>query len=211
LPEAARLSKSYTAWKRELTDWIYRNKTLQLYENTELKLMSEPNESERDFQIRIQQAVRETRDDKLEDLRKKYTKRIQSLEEKIRKAEQAVEREKEQAKTQGLQTVISLGSTLLSAFLGKKAVSATTLGKATTAARGASRALKEQGDINRSKETVEAYSRQLQELEQEFRQETDNLAAALDEAAGNITERQLNPLKKDIMIRSLVILWVPAD
>lgn len=211
LPEAARLSKSYTAWKRELTDWIYRNKTLQLYENTVLKLMSEPDESERDFQIRIQQAVRETRDDKLEDLRKKYTKRIQSLEEKIRKAEQAVEREKEQAKTQGLQTVISLGSTLLSAFLGKKAVSATTLGKATTAARGASRALKEQGDINRSKETVEAYSQQLQELEQEFRQETDNLAAALDEAAGNITERQLNPLKKDIMIRSLVILWVPAD
>ena len=59
-----------------------------------LKLMSEPDESERDFQIRIQQAVRETRDDKLEDLRKKYTKRIQSLEEKIRKAEQAVEREK---------------------------------------------------------------------------------------------------------------------
>ena len=211
LPDQARLSKTYTAWKRELTDWLYRNKPLALFENKTLKLLSEPEESERDFQIRVQQSIREERDAKLDELRKKYAAKTQTLEERIRKAEQAVEREKEQAKTQGMQTAISFGATLLSAFLGKKAVSATTVGKATTAARGASRALKEKGDIERSKETVEAYTKQLEGLEEEFKKETDALSEAMDKAAADIAAIELNPLKKDIMIRSLVILWVPES
>ena len=210
LPESARLSKSYTAWKREYTDWLYRNRPLKLYHNPTFSLLSEPEESEREFQIRLQQQVRETRDLELEKLRSKYSTKMSSLEERIRKAEQAVEREKDSAKTQGLQTAISFGATLLSAFLGKKAVSAATLGKATTAVRGASRAMKEKGDVNRSLETVEAYKQQLADLSTQFEAETDALSLKMEEAMQDIQEYLLNPLKKDIMVKALVILWQPV-
>jgi hypothetical protein len=207
LPESARLVRSYTAWKRELTDWLYRNRPLKLLYNPTLRLLSEPDESERDFTIRLQQLVRENRDAELEKLRSRYSAKIAALEERIRKAEQAVEREKDAAKTQGLQTAISFGATLLSAFLGKKAVSATTLGKATTAVRGAGRAMKEKGDVNRSIETVEAYKQQLTDLSAQFEAETDALSLSMDEAMKDTQEYLLNPLKKDIMIKALVILW----
>ena len=55
-----------------------------------------------------------------------------------------------------LQTGVSMGATLLGALLGRKAVSAGTLGRATTAARGVGRSMKEAADIKRAGESVEA-------------------------------------------------------
>lgn len=149
------------------------------------------------------------RDEETEKLRRKYEVKIKSLEEKIRKAEQAVEREKDQAKQQKVQTAISFGATILSAFLGRKAVSASSLGRATTAVRGASRAMKESGDINRSKETVEAYQAQLKELEDAFQAEADKLTERLDPMNLHLKELVLQPYKKDILVKDLVFAWMP--
>ena len=77
------------------------------------------------------------RDEISESLRKKYAPKIAALQEKIRKAEQAVERETSQAKQAGMQTAVSFGATLLGAFVGRKKVSSSTLSKATTAMRRA--------------------------------------------------------------------------
>ena len=66
--------------------------------------------------------------------------------------EQAVERESEQVTQQGLQTAISIGTTLIGVMLGRKAMTAATLGRATTAARGAGRVLKERQDVGRASE-----------------------------------------------------------
>ncbi|NLE15623.1 MAG: ATP-binding protein, partial [Spirochaetales bacterium] len=143
------------------------------------------------------------------DLKDKYTTKIKSFEEKIRKAEQAVAREKEQAKQQKLQTAISFGTTILNAFLGRKAVSASTLGRATTAVRGASRTLKESGDISRAKETVEAYQAQLKALEESFEAEADALAKNLDPMNQSLTTLVLQPYKKDIQVKEVVFAWLP--
>ena len=59
-----------------------------------------------------------------------------ALAERLRRAEAAVEREQQQASQPKLQTALSVGATLLGALLGRKAISAGTLGRATTAARG---------------------------------------------------------------------------
>jgi len=59
--------------------------------------------------------------------------------------------EAEQAKQQKIQTAISMGATLLGAFVGRKAISYSTLGRATTTLRGAGRTLKETQDIERAR------------------------------------------------------------
>jgi len=101
--------------------------------------VSRAGESERDFRVRLQQSTREQRDDTTEALRKKYAPKISALQEKIRKAEQAVDREADQAKSSGMQTALSFGSTLLGAFLGRKKISSSTIGKAATSMKSASR------------------------------------------------------------------------
>ena len=209
LPEAALEVKNFTTWKRDLADWTYRTSRLTLWQDPVAGLASQPGEDEETFRQRLQQKAREVRDDETEKLRKKYELKIKSLEEKIRKAEQAVAREKDQAKQQKAQTAISFGATILSAFLGRKVISASSLGRATTAVRGACRALKESGDINRSKETVEAYQAQLKELEDTFQAEADKLAEQLDPMNLHLKELVVQPYKKDILVKDLVFAWMP--
>ena len=62
-----------------------------------LKQTSSPDESEAEFRVRLVQRAREQRDEQVESLRKKYAPKIASLEERIRKAQIKVEKEKAQA------------------------------------------------------------------------------------------------------------------
>ncbi len=210
LPDIAGKPASYTLWKRDLADWAYRTCRLTLPQVPGTDLVAKPDEDERSFRLRAQQKTRERRDQETEKLRRSYATRIRALEEKIRKAEQAVERKKEQAKQQKMQTAISFGATLLSAFLGKKAVSASSLGKATTTVRGASRALKDSSEVGRSQESVEVYQAQLQELEEAFEAEAEALASRLDPLDQVLTEHVIQPYKKDIQVRDLIFAWMPG-
>jgi len=209
LPKVAASAKSYAAWSRDLSNWIFQTQQVSLLQCPSLKMTAAMDESERDFRIRITQAVRELRDGEVDKLRDKYTVKIKALQEKIRKSEQAVEREQEQAKQQKMQTAISFGATVLSSFLGKKRITASSMGRATTAIRGASRSMKEAGDVNRSKETVETYKENLAELEEAFRQESEALAAQYDAANIELVPLNIRPTKQDIQVRALVLVWMP--
>ena len=209
LPAMAAKSKSYTAWKREMTDWLYRNRTLELLTSPQHKEYSQPNESERDFRIRLGQAVREERDAALEKLRKKYSSKITTLEERIRRAEQAVDREAEQAKQLKVQTAISFGATLLSAVVGRKLGGRTSVGRATTAARGVSRSMKEAQDVGRARDTVEAHKEKLGALEAEFQTETEELKAKYDPQQEELETVSVRPKKKDIAVKMVALGWAP--
>ena len=130
------------------------------------------------------------------------------LEERKRKAQQAVDREAEQAKDSQLQTAISVGSTLLGAFVGRRGLSST-VGRATTAARGASRALREQQDIGRAKETVQAIDQQLADLEAEFKAELDGLGPGGEVTTEALQTLPIKPKKTGIGIQLLTLAWAP--
>src|SRR6266850_3940884 len=93
------------------------------------------------------QRSREQRDAAVEKLRAQYTPKLQKIEERIRNAEQVVQREEGQARGAQVQTAISLGATVLTALLGRKRISYTSVGRATTAARGAQRAMQQGQDV----------------------------------------------------------------
>ncbi|MCU0597360.1 MAG: hypothetical protein MUC98_18115 [Desulfobacterota bacterium] len=205
LPAAAAKVKSYEEWRKEFASWLYRSQSLEAYHSPGLKVFSKPDESEGEFRIRLQQASREQRDQLVEGLRKKYAPKIAAIQERIRRAEQAVSRESEQVKQQGVQTVISIGATILAAFLGRKTVSTATLGRATTAARGAGRVLKERQDVGRAQENVEALQQQMVDLEAEFKAE----AAAAASPAESIQTITVKLTKQNISVKRVVLAWAP--
>jgi len=61
----------------------------------------------------------------------------------------------------------------LDAFVGRKVFGRSTLGRATTAARGAGRILEEGQDAQRAKDNVQALGRQLSQLQGQVEQETE--------------------------------------
>lgn len=210
VPLQAQKKTSYSDWERDLSDFAYRNTTLDLFRCSLLKKTSSPGESEKDFRIRLAQENREGRDEEVDKLRKVYAAKIATLNERIRKAEQAVDREKKQADDAKMQTAISLGSTVLGALLGRKAISTGSLGKAATTARGISRSVKQSSDVKRSEETVEVYQTQVTELEAELGAEIAKLTAGSDAATNDITPFTLRPQKKDCSVKALVFCWEPV-
>ncbi len=209
LPASAGKAKSYDSWRKDFAGWLYRNQKLELFTSPRLKAISNPHESERDFRVRLQQAAREQRDSTVERLRQKYVPKIAALEEKRRRAEQAVEREAEQAKGQKMQTAISFGSTLLSSFLGRKSLGLTTLGRATTAARGVGRSMKEAQDVGRAQETVAAVNQQLADLDALFKAETEAIEKSFDPQTESLETITLKPTKANIAVRLASLAWAP--
>jgi len=209
LPSAASSARSYAGWSRDFSSWLFGNQSLELFRSSGLGEISSPGEDERDFRVRMAQSAREQRDLQVDALRKKYASRINTLQERIRKAEQSVQREADQASQAKVQTALSFGATLLGAFTGRKVASATNLNKAASALKGVGRSVQQQSDVARAKETVEAYKKQLEELNAEFEREADALASRIDPATETLEIVILKPKKADIEIRLVALAWAP--
>ena len=210
LPTVAGKKKSYDGWSRDFATWLLQSQKVELLRSPSLKAVSKPGESERDFRVRLQESTRQERDRASEALRQKYAPKVAALQERRRRAEQAVERESEQAKHQGIQTAISVGATILGAFLGRKSISVSTIGRATTAARGAGRVLKETQDVGRAKETVAAVDEAIAALDAEFKAEADAAGASTDPLTEPLETLALKPARQNISVRLVALAWAPC-
>jgi hypothetical protein len=209
LPTSAGKGKSYETWNREFGGWLYRTQTLELFRSPATGQVSNPAEAERDFRIRLQQSGREQRDKGADLLRRKYAQKIAALQERVRRAEQQREKQQVEARSSQMQAAISVGASILGAFLGRKTISATNIGRATTAIRGAGRVLKESQDVSLAQENVAALQQQLADLEAQFKAEGEALAAASDPLQEKLERLSLRPTKADILVKLVALAWTP--
>jgi hypothetical protein len=209
LPAAAGKAKSYEPWNKEFAGWLYRTQKLALFKSPSTGQISNVGESERDFRVRLQQSGREERDKGVDSLRQKYAQKIAALQEKIRRAEQQKEKQQVEARSSQMQAAISVGASILGAFLGRKAISATNIGRATTAIRGAGKVLKESQDVNLAQENVRVLQQQLADLEAQFKTESDALAAANDPLQEKLEALTVKPVKANVVVKLVALTWTP--
>jgi len=208
LPTAAAQPKNYAAWEKILKQWLAQNERIQLLRHRETGLTSRPDETEGTFKVRVQDAVRAARDSAVDAIRQKYAARQAALAERLRKAEASMERESEQSSQQKLQAAVSIGATLVGAIFGRKTFSAGTIGRATTAARGVSRTMKESGDVQRASESVDAVRSQVTELDDQVRRETQAIVAEFDRPP-DLEQVSLVPKRGQINVQLVALGWDP--
>jgi len=204
-PSAAAQPKSYAAWQKDFLQSLAASQTLQIFRCAALKAASKPDETEAEFKARIALAIRENRDAAVEALRKKYAPKAAALQARLARAEGASLKQKEQASQARLQTVISVGSTILGALFGRKAISSSTIGKAATAARGVGRSMKEGSDVTMAEQSVEQIRQQMTDIETEI--EAESAALAATEPAVEVVA--VKPLRSGVSVRLLALAWVP--
>jgi hypothetical protein len=207
LPPEAASERSYQTWRKDFADMLYRERALELFQSASLKAVSRPGESEREFQLRIAQAARERRDEGVARLREKYASRMNVLQERLRRAQQAVEVQQEQSRASKLSTAVSFGGAILSALFGRKTASVLNVGRAGSAVRGVGRSMKEAGDVRRAAESVETVQQQITELEAQLQTDIDTLGQEGREELERITVR---PKKSSITVQSVLLAWEPC-
>jgi hypothetical protein len=209
LPAAATKPKSYEDWGRDFARWLAQGQVLELVRHTATGAVSAPGESERDFRIRVHDAARQKRDQVMEKLRQKHGQRVAILQERLRRAQETLERERLQARQQQIQTAVSVGATILDALMGRRAVRSGTIGRATTAARGASRSHKEAQDVHRAQETVQVLQQQLAELEAQITAEMESAVREADQTGERLDPLAVRPTRAGISVQAVGLAWVP--
>ena len=201
--------KSYAVWTKTFQKWLSTNETVEIFRSPSTKLVSNPGETERDFRVRLQQSTRENRDAKVEALRSKYATKLTAMQERIRKAQQAVEREQSEASQAKVGAFISVGSAVLGAIFGRGKIGVGTINKVSTAARAGGRAVQQSGDVTRAGDTVEALQAQNQELEAALQGEIDALGATFDAQAEQLEDITVKAKAGDITVQFVGLAWVP--
>jgi hypothetical protein len=209
VPGPAAQKKSYAAWHKAFAAWLASAERLELRRHAATKLTSHAGESERDFRIRVQEATRAARDEAVDALRKKYAAKQETLAERVRRAEAAVQRETHQASEAKMQTTISFGATVLGALFGRRKVGAGTIGRATTAARGMGRSMRQAADVQRAEEALAGARQKVADLEAELAREVEAIASAMD-AAGEFETVTLAPKRGQVTVHFVGLGWDPA-
>jgi hypothetical protein len=209
MPSELARGKNYAAWAKSLKSYLYRERTIRVWNCPVLKEWSKPRESEREFRLRLVQASREGRDGALETLRAKYKPKLDAMQEKIRRAQEKLSREQAQASQTGWDATIAVGTSVLGAILGRKTINKTNVGRASTAAKAATRAAKQRGDASQAAATVDSLRKEHDDLFAEFQDKIESMAAALRPEALVLEALPIRPKKTDITVEKVVLAWMP--
>jgi hypothetical protein len=210
LPRGAVSKRNYDAWSKDFLRWASQSQVVNLFKSSRTNLISKPGESEGDFRVRVRQAFREVRDKEVARLREKYASRIAAQTERVRRTEMSESRESIQASQQNWQTAISVGATVVTGAIGmlfgRKIVTASTIGKATTAARGVSRSMKESQDVARATENAQTEKDKLQSLETDLAAEIAALDTG-DASSETLDSVTVRPRRGDVTVRLVALAW----
>jgi hypothetical protein len=218
LPGEATQPRSYDRWGKELVRWIQGAHPITLYESKVRRMFSRPEEPEQEFRMRLADVGREARDTQLDKIRQKYESRFRTLQDRLRRAEQAVEKKTSKSRQAWLDTALSAASAVVGVstasqkssggLLGALLGSSTRTSQAATTIRRAGRATQSRQDITQATETVEAIQAQIKDLELELEEELRKVEDTAD-AEEVLEEVVIRPNLNAISPRLTTLAWLP--
>jgi len=126
------------------------------------------------------------------------------LEDRAHRAEQAVQREQEQASQQKVSMGVDIAKGLLGVLLG--GAKRSSLGGLGTAAKSYGRSKQQSGDVEMAAGNLDRVRQQLADLQAEMEAEVASVQAAFDGAVEDLETVVIRPKKTAIQVKSLVFL-----
>jgi len=210
LPSAAAVPSRYVQWRRALQSHLLRNQFVRVLRCRDPKLTSMADEAEGEFRGRLRDALHARRDLEMEKLRTRYAPKLRQSQEQLRKAEERAARERDEYDHHKSQTLISIGATVMGVLFGRKLLGAQSVGRATTAARGAGRANRQRGDVDRAEQGAGVAQEKLDEVERDFQREIEALRSDVDPTTLPVEEVVIRPVKADLSVDQLFLVWEPT-
>lgn len=207
LPSFIQKEKDLKVIEKDFMDYIYRSSKLTLYKNEFLKITSKQTESLNDFKIRLQDRLNEKIDLEVEKLKVTFVKENDSIETKLSKLYEKLQKEEIQATSTTTDTIISIGTSLLGAFFGNSVINKTNIGKVATSAKGASKILKERKDVKQVENEILELQQQKEALKRLLENEIEKINLANQSSNFPIEEIFIKPKRSDIYNTKLALLW----
>ncbi len=210
LPQTFSALGTLARYQKDFTDYLYQNRRLELFRAPSLKLESRPGEGEADFLVRISDRLRQDKEAAVEKLADRFQLRKERLTKKLDSAYARLEKEKSDVSASTSDTILSFGTAVLGAFLGRKAISSSTMTRTASSIRKAGRIGKEKDDVRRAEQAASQLEAELEELEIEQREALQKLVVSYDPAAVETETFSIKPRRTDIFDVRVCLLWEMA-
>ncbi len=198
LPDMIIKDKGLKNATRELKEYLYQEKFLELLRCTSPKLEAKVDESRADFLVRLQDILSDKKEIEIEKLQISYGKKEKVLTGRLSRAKERVE--KESSDSTG--SMIEAGIAVIGALFGR--ATPTKIGRAF---RKGSNILKERGDMSRAEERVTQINEDIEALEYELEDKIDALNEKYNVDNCEIGTFVIKPRRTDIDVESCALVW----
>jgi len=183
---------------RELKESLYREQNLEFLRCASPKLESKVGESESDFSVRLQDVLNDKKENEIEKLQSRFSKKEKTLLDRLSRAKERVEKEAADSTS----SMIETGIAVLGALFGRS--TPTKIGRAF---KKGSNILKERGDMSRAEERMASIQADIEALEYEFEDTIDSLNEKYNVENCEIATYSMKPRKTDIDVELCALVW----
>jgi hypothetical protein len=201
---------SLTAAERAIKNALFTDRSLALFQNTELKLFSRPSETREAFGLRCRAVAEEGNDAAVGQLRDKLENQRDRIQDQIAKAEDRVRQAESDAESRKHEQVINLGTSILGGLLGGRSRSRSLGAAARRLGSSRSRASASENRVQTAMNRLDEKYHDLEELEAKLAESILDLEDEWNDKAEAIADLDVSLEKSDITIDDLIVAWIPV-
>jgi rubrerythrin len=207
VPSELNTPAEFKSFSKDFLDYLYRGKALNLPYHSIANLYGQPDESEREFKIRIQQALREKRDAEVEKMRRKYTTNLQKLEAKLYREQQELTQDQATYTGRKREEMLSAGESIISVLgvFGRNR-STTAFSKA---ARKRRLTAKAKADVDESVREIARLQNEIQGIRTSMEQQVSEINNIWDSKLEEIQTYTIRPKKSNCSVDMVSLAWTP--
>ena len=190
-----------------LKEWLYRNRTVEVFKNEPLKIYSRIGETADEFAERCAEAAEDAADAEVATLRDRYEVKIDRVKDQLATAERRTRELEVDTQSRRQQELVAGAGDLLSVFLGGKRRSRSLSG----AASRRSQTVRTQERLRTAQETLSEKAADLEDLEDDLATDLMEITGRWNDAARDITTIEIGLEKTDIAVDEMALVWVPTE
>ncbi len=192
---------------KDFKNHLYHNERIFLHVNKGLKMFSTPQKSEEAFVAEVQQRLKDLKDEAILKVKESFEKKLQTLENRLEKAYQKLDKEKSDVSAKTTNTVINIGSSILGAIFGGNLFSRTNMSKVGSGMRGATGIYKEKQDVQRAKNSIEMVEEDIEKLKNKLQENIFQIDEKYSLKNYPNEKVAIKPRRADIYDTQICILW----
>ena len=207
LPDMILESHSLKKFEKELSNYLYANKKIELYSCKALKIESKLKQTKQEFIVEVEDTLKELREEKQEKLEDRFEVKLNRLEDKLKRLEIKLQKEEHDVSSKTTDTIMDIGLAVIGAFFGRKAISATNMRRGASAFKKGKGVLKERDDVKNVESLIEDVQNDMQELNLELQDEIIKIEDSLNIDNYEIEPLYIKPRRSDITVKDIALLW----
>lgn len=193
--------KGLKSLKADFTDWAYRTSEIKVWSNEPLKIYSGPEVTEGEFRKLCSEAASKKRDTEIKKMESGFKKKVAALQKKLVREQRELEEDRDEHSQRRWEELGTLAENIFGGGKYRRRIS--------TSIRKRRMTSKAKADIEESLDEIEVMEDELTDLAEQIEANMAEINDRWGEIAVDISELNITPLKKDVIIDLFGVAWMP--